>query len=183
MRYDISMDLNTPVASMPAVNEKVAAGLNYLKIRKLRDLLFYFPTRHEDRRTVTEIKDIVAGTPGVMRGKIENVKAQATFRRMGGRARRVLVTKAVLRDKTGAMPIIWFHQRFIEKNFPAGTEVVVVGTPTLGEAGIALYFFTGEYPEGEGEPQPSDEGLAEWISFEKIGCFLFKESFNDSDAR
>ena len=36
-----------------------------------------------------------------------------------------------------------------------------------GETGICLYFFSGECLDGE--PQPSDEGLAEWIPFEKIG--------------
>ena len=37
-----------------------------------------------------------------------------------------------------------------------------------GATGICLYFFSGECPEGEGEPQPSQEGLAEWIPFEHI---------------
>lgn len=36
-----------------------------------------------------------------------------------------------------------------------------------GETGIALYFFSGEWMDGE--PQPSKEGLAEWIPFEKVG--------------
>lgn len=36
-----------------------------------------------------------------------------------------------------------------------------------GEAGIALYFFTGEYLEGEAIS--SKEGTAEWIPFERIG--------------
>lgn len=36
------------------------------------------------------------------------------------------------------MPIVWFHQRFIEKNFTKGTEAIVVGVPTLTDSGIAL---------------------------------------------
>ena len=36
-----------------------------------------------------------------------------------------------------------------------------------GETGIALYIFSGECSAGE--PQPSMEGLAEWIPFEHIG--------------
>ncbi len=36
-----------------------------------------------------------------------------------------------------------------------------------GDTGICLYFFSGECLVGE--PQPSKEGLAEWIPFEKIG--------------
>jgi len=37
----------------------------------------------------------------------------------------------------------------------------------IDETGIALYIFSGECMEGE--PIPSDEGLAEWIRYDKIG--------------
>jgi len=46
-----------------------------------------------------------------------------------------------------------------------GTLIVDAGD---AQAGICLYFFSGECPEGDGEPQPSKEGLAEWIPFERI---------------
>lgn len=39
-----------------------------------------------------------------------------------------------------------------------------------GETGIGLYIFSGECPAGQGEPQPSKEGLAEWVAFEKIAA-------------
>ena len=35
-----------------------------------------------------------------------------------------------------------------------------------GETGIALYIFSGECDDGE--PKPSEEGLAEWIPYNKI---------------
>jgi 8-oxo-dGTP diphosphatase len=38
-----------------------------------------------------------------------------------------------------------------------------------GETGICVYFFSGE--SSQGEPQPSEEGLAEWIPFEQISEF------------
>src|SRR5690349_2790767 len=37
-----------------------------------------------------------------------------------------------------------------------------------GEQGIALYFFTGDCPHGQGDPEPSAEGIAEWIPFHRI---------------
>jgi len=36
-----------------------------------------------------------------------------------------------------------------------------------GETGIVLYIFSGE--SGAGEPRPSEEGLAEWIEYQRIG--------------
>jgi 8-oxo-dGTP diphosphatase len=58
--------------------------------------------------------------------------------------------KRELLEETGLTADLWL----------CGTLVV-----DAGEMGIALYFFSGE---GEGEPRPSKEGLAEWIPFEKI---------------
>jgi 8-oxo-dGTP diphosphatase len=45
---------------------------------------------------------------------------------------------------------------------------LIVDVVDAGETGICLYFFSGECPKGSGEPQPSQEGLAEWIPFERI---------------
>lgn len=58
--------------------------------------------------------------------------------------------KRELLEETGLTADLWL----------CGTLVV-----DTGGTGIALYFFSGE---GEGEPQPSKEGLAEWIPFAKI---------------
>jgi 8-oxo-dGTP diphosphatase len=38
-----------------------------------------------------------------------------------------------------------------------------------GDAGICLYLFGGDCPEGECEPKPSEEGQAEWIAYEQLG--------------
>jgi len=37
-----------------------------------------------------------------------------------------------------------------------------------GETGICLYIFSGECPQGEGEPKQSKEGISEWIPFDRI---------------
>ena len=62
--------------------------------------------------------------------------------------------KRELLEETGLHADLWL----------CGTLIVDVGG--AGGMGIALYFFIGE---GSGEPQPSKEGLAEWIPFEMIG--------------
>jgi 8-oxo-dGTP diphosphatase len=48
------------------------------------------------------------------------------------------------------------------------TELWLCGTSIVdaGATGICLYFFTGECSDGE--PKPSNEGLAEWIPYQII---------------
>jgi 8-oxo-dGTP diphosphatase len=57
-----------------------------------------------------------------------------------------------LLEETGLTADLWL----------CGTLIV-----DAGDTGICLYFFVGECPEGE--PQPSQEGVAEWIPFDRIG--------------
>ncbi|MDO8512804.1 MAG: ATP-dependent DNA helicase RecG [bacterium] len=132
------MDLNTQVGNLPAVNDKVVAGLRRLGIKNLRQLLFYFPNRHEDRRVISNVRDVVIGTPCVLQGKIMKISGEATFRKRHGKAKQVLITKALFQDESGSIPLVWFHQRFIEKNFPKGTEVILVGTPSEGDTGVTI---------------------------------------------
>jgi len=61
--------------------------------------------------------------------------------------------KRELLEETGLSADLWL----------CGTLIV-----DAGEKGICLYIFSGECPEGEGEPKPSKEGLAEWIPFDRI---------------
>ena len=59
--------------------------------------------------------------------------------------------KRELLEETGLTVDLWL----------CGTLIV-----DAGEKGIALYFFTGECPEGE--PLPSKEGQAEWLPFDQV---------------
>jgi len=58
-----------------------------------------------------------------------------------------------LLEETGLTADLWL----------CGTLIVDAGDAT---AGICLYFFSGECPEGE--PTPSEEGTAEWVRFEAL---------------
>ena len=66
--------------------------------------------------------------------------------------------KRELLEETGLTADLWL----------CGTLIV-----DAGEAGIALYFFTGECPQGE--PVPSKEGSAEWIPFDRISTLPIVE--------
>jgi 8-oxo-dGTP diphosphatase len=61
--------------------------------------------------------------------------------------------KRELFEETGLTAELWL----------CGTVIV-----DAGETGICLYVFSGECPEGEGEPTPSDEGMAEWIHYDAM---------------
>src|SRR5687767_12585417 len=61
--------------------------------------------------------------------------------------------KRELLEETGLTADLWL----------CGTVIV-----DAGEIGICLFLFSGECPEGKGEPQPSGEGIAEWVTFDAL---------------
>lgn len=60
--------------------------------------------------------------------------------------------KRELLEETGLTAELWL----------CGTAIV-----DAGERGICLFFFSGELTEGE--PQPTEEGAAEWIAYDALG--------------
>ena len=60
--------------------------------------------------------------------------------------------KRELLEETGLTADLWL----------CGTALV-----EAGERGICLFFFSGELMEGE--PQPTEEGMAEWIAYDALG--------------
>ena len=58
-----------------------------------------------------------------------------------------------LLEETGLTADLWL----------CGTVIV-----DAGETGICLFLFSGECSQGEGEPQPSIEGTAEWVAFDAL---------------
>ncbi|TSC61608.1 MAG: ATP-dependent DNA helicase RecG, partial [Parcubacteria group bacterium Gr01-1014_106] len=122
------MDLRTPVTALPTVRGTVARGFERLGIRTVRDLLFHFPRRHDDRRTITPIADVHPGRAVVVRGVLTEINMERSFRRYQRGVRPVVITTGRLLDATGTLPVRWFSQPYLEKTYPAGTEVFLAGT-------------------------------------------------------
>ena len=61
------------------------------------------------------------------------------------------------------------RELFEETGFHADLWLCGTLMVDAGETGICLYIFCGDCLDGADQPKPSEEGLAEWIPFERIG--------------
>ena len=109
-----------PVETLLRVPPARVRALERLGIRTVRDLVHHWPRVHEDRSELTPIGALEAGESVVVEGMLER------FRRRGGGSRRAPVT-GVLRDATGAVDLVWFHQPSIAEWIPAGSTLFVAG--------------------------------------------------------
>ena len=99
----------------------MARRLARLEIRTVRDLLFHIPVGYRDRREVTPIAKLVPGVEASIEASVASVRP---LRR--ARGRRDL--EATLRDSTGIMRAVWFHQPYLASTLKAGERYVFSGT-------------------------------------------------------
>ncbi len=113
--------LDTPVQYLKGVGPRRNSFYYRLGIRTLRDLLYHFPRRHEDRRAFQSIDQLVPGQKGTARGVISAV---SMFRAKTG----TVILQITVRDSTGLVTALWFNQPYMRKWFPVGQEIILYGT-------------------------------------------------------
>ena len=101
------------------LNQKKA--LNHLRINKIRDLLYYFPSRYTDISEFRHINTLRDGDTATVIGKISNLKTKKSFRS------KIPMGEALITDLTGKIHIIWFHQPYLAKMLREGSTVRVTG--------------------------------------------------------
>ncbi len=127
-----SLTLDSPASSLVSFGDKLAAPLERLGIRTIRDLLLYAPVRHEDFRTRTTVANIKVGERAVVAGRITQIANRRSWRT------HMTVTEALLEDDTGTLRLLWFRQPYILHQIRVGEEVVVSGILRTNQYGASL---------------------------------------------
>ena len=99
----------------------MAARLERLGIRTIKQLLFHLPTGYRDRREVTSIAGL---TPGAEASVIATVATLRAVRRMQGRRD----LEGTLRDESGFLRVIWFNQPYRGSALEVGGRYLFSGT-------------------------------------------------------
>ena len=122
------------VAAVEGVGAKVAAHLARRSVRTVYDLLFYSPRKYDDRREITEIREILPGGSYTLRGEVVSV-GEIRVRNSGRR-----FFQAVISDGKGKLRIVWFnyHARYLRGIFRKGAEIIVHGKISLAQNSRAL---------------------------------------------
>lgn len=103
-----------------------------VSIRSYRDLLYYFPRRYEDRRTLPDFAALAGRDDATVAGRI---RSRHTVRGRRG----VNVLRAVLEGAGGRLPLVWFNQPWLEKQIFPGQRLVVTGRVRLKGTRVELH--------------------------------------------
>ena len=97
-------------------------------IETIYDLLMVLPSGYRDTTVITPISQVKPGEFCCIRG---NLKADPKSSYYNGLNR----TTASLKDDTGTLPLTWFNQPWIAKQWHAGDELMLSGTPDRDKQG------------------------------------------------
>jgi ATP-dependent DNA helicase RecG len=121
----------TPVKYLKWVGSARLEDLKILGIETVEDILFYLPTRYEDRRNPTEIRKLKPGEVALVTGKLKNVSIKRLKSRM-------TLTEAIIEGKDDYLKAIWFNQPYLIKQMKPGDSIWLYGKTDYGKYGAGF---------------------------------------------
>ncbi|MFC1651865.1 ATP-dependent DNA helicase RecG [Patescibacteria group bacterium] len=104
--------LHQQISKVYGVGPAYVKRLKKLGVSTVRDLLYYYPKKHEDLTKVKNIADLKESdkeqTVRVKLLEIENVRT---------RRKRMFLTKAIFEDQGGEVNAVWFNQPYLSRTF------------------------------------------------------------------
>ncbi|MFH1423017.1 MAG: ATP-dependent DNA helicase RecG [Planctomycetota bacterium] len=112
--------LKKPVRFVKGVGEARAQKLKQLNIETVKDVLYHFPKRHEDRTKILSISDLKIDEKATIIAVVSKVS-------YSGRYRRIKVVKLKIEDNTGTAEAVWFNQPYLADKFKCGQTLILSG--------------------------------------------------------
>jgi len=125
---------NTSIRYLKGVGPNKEAAFNRAGVYTVKDLLYYFPFRYEDRRNFKKVKDLKVDELSVVKGKVaaRNLKKMPYF----VRSKKVKsIFEVILEDDTGKIKCSWFNQAYLADYIKVGQELIIFGKLRISKGG------------------------------------------------
>ena len=174
------LSLDDPVTAITGINTAYGSKLEHLGVRTVRDLLLYFPRRHEDFGSVMPIAWTRPGMRTTVRGEVYQIERVFTARR------HLRMARATVSDDSGRLTVVWFNQPYIANILHAGDKVLLAGTIELNGG---LVMKNPEYEKVSSDPvhagrivpiYPETRGLtSRWLRPKILPLLWLAEQFEE----
>ena len=121
-RHKQGEGLDSPLTVIKGITPGVANKFARLKVRTVRDLLYFFPRRYVDYSRRKPISELVVDEDQTIVGTIWEARVATLGNRQG--------TEAIMGDNTGNVRVVWFNQPYLAKGFRTNASIVISGTVT-----------------------------------------------------
>lgn len=114
-------DLQSPLTVVKGIGDKRSQALSRLGIKKVRDLLFTYPRRHDDYSQLKTIDELEYGEEITVIGTVKRISSRKVKRG------RMTLVEAVITDKSGSLRVTWFNQPWLKKQLSRGDHLSLSG--------------------------------------------------------
>lgn len=115
-----NISIHTPIRYFKGVGPKKSQELAALGIRTAWDILYFLPSRYEDRSDLTPIKDVNIDEHQTIQGEVVTLGTRITKSGMP-------IFQMAITDQTGFIHAVWFNQPYLKDYFKKGQRVVLYG--------------------------------------------------------
>jgi len=126
------MRLDTPIENITNIGPVYKRKLKKIGVSIVNDLLFHFPRKYEDFSNLISISKLKINEVATIHGQVLVIETSKSWKR------KMSITEAVIKDKTGAVKAIWFNQPYLTKTLKAGEKAFFSGKVTLSIKGAYL---------------------------------------------
>ncbi|KKS82660.1 MAG: ATP-dependent DNA helicase [Candidatus Wolfebacteria bacterium GW2011_GWC1_43_10] len=126
------LPFSTPLTEIKGIGPRIADKLAKLKLRTVKDVLYYFPFRYQDFSKISKIADLSEEQIATIYGKIEKVSIYRTPRR------HMWIVEATITDETGKIKAVWFNQKFLINTLKEGKTANFAGKTTADGKKLSL---------------------------------------------
>jgi len=123
--------LEKSVQFIKGVGPKKAKIFKKLDVLTLRDLLYYFPHRYEDRGNFSSINKLKIG-------QIQAIKVSIKTSGLRFAGRRLAIFELAASDETGSLMAVWFNQPYLKDKLTAGSEVILYGKVDIKKGRLTM---------------------------------------------
>lgn len=116
--------LNLPINQLEGVGTKRVQLLGRLGINTIKDLLFHFPIRYEDRSRLIPLRDLADGQQGTYWGVVVDIQELRPRPKLS-------IFKALLDDGTGQAYAVWYNQTYQKRMITVGAKLTVFGRGSI----------------------------------------------------
>ncbi len=157
------MHQDDPLAAYFRLTPAQVSALKRLGIHSVRDLLYHFPARYDASGDERSITGLAPGIQATIFGTIGKLETRKSWKR------KIPVGEAVIRDTSGSIKVMWFHQPYLAKKYTEGMFVKAVGA--VGGTSGKLYLANPHVEAAD----PTDAGIfaAARQSGQSAGAQLF----------
>lgn len=140
------MNVNTKLADSLPLKQKQKNGLERLGIETVGELLYHFPTRYTHQQTQTTIDNLEPDMDVVVSGTVADLQTKKSHKQG------IPMATGTLKDETGAIDLVWFHQPYIAEMLESGQSVLITGSVSVNRNDLQI-----TNPEYKKIPESADD--------------------------